>query len=191
MAQEKNRPLRCLIALPPRGDCESRTEESWRLPIEEGIDFEGQHFDAPEGGTARAAAQWLEPSLLSVSISVGAKVTAPCARCLKETALEISDVLMYLYYSRGLELGRDTELASDDGFMPVEVDYFDRVLDVGPQVEEGLLLLLPTKVLCREDCAGLCPRCGADLNEGRCSCVGGEGDPRLEALRLFSPDEKA
>ena len=191
MAQKKNQTLRCLIALPPRGDCESRTEESWRLPIEEGIDFEGQHFDAPEGGTARAAAQWLEPSLLSVSISVGAKVTAPCARCLKETALEISDVLMYLYYSRGLELGRDTELASDEGFMPVEVDYFDRVLDVGPQVEESLLLLLPTKVLCREDCAGLCPRCGADLNEGRCSCVGGEGDPRLEALRFFSPDEKA
>ena len=191
MAQKKNQTLRCLIALPPRGDCESRTEESWRLPIEEGIDFEGQHFDAPEGGTARAAAQWLEPSLLSVSISVGAKVTAPCARCLKETPLEISDVLMYLYYSRGLELGRDTELASDEGFMPVEVDYFDRVLDVGPQVEESLLLLLPTKVLCREDCAGLCPRCGADLNEGRCSCVGGEGDPRLEALRFFSPDEKA
>ena len=191
MAQKKNQPLRCLIALPPRGDCESRMEESWRLPLEEGIDFEGQHFDAPEGGTAHAAAQWLEPSLLSVSISVSAKVTAPCARCLKETPLEISDVLMYLYYSRGLELGRDTELASDDGFMPVEVDYFDRVLDVGPQVEESLLLLLPTKVLCREDCAGLCPRCGTDLNEGRCSCVGGEGDPRLEALRLFSPDEKA
>lgn len=191
MAQKKNQTLRCLIALPPRGDCESRTEESWRLPIEEGIDFEGQHFDAPEGGAACATAQWLEPSLLSVSISVSAKVTAPCARCLKETPLEISDVLMYLYYSRGLELGRDTELASDDGFMPVEVDYLDRVLDVGPQVEESLLLLLPTKVLCREDCAGLCPHCGADLNEGRCSCVGGEGDPRLEALRFFSPDEKA
>ncbi|CAM1381428.1 DUF177 domain-containing protein [Fretibacterium fastidiosum] len=191
MAQKKNQTLRCLIALPPRGDCESRMEESWRLPIEEGIDFEGQHFDAPEGGAACATAQWLEPSLLSVSISVSAKVTAPCARCLKETPLEISDVLMYLYYSRGLELGRDTELASDDGFMPVEVDYLDRVLDVGPQVEESLLLLLPTKVLCREDCAGLCPHCGADLNEGRCSCVGGEGDPRLEALRFFSPDEKA
>ena len=127
MAQKKNWPLRCLIALPPRGDCESRTEESWRLPLEEGIDFEGQHFDAPEGGAACATAQWLEPSLLSVSISVSAKVTAPCARCLKETPLEISDVLMYLYYSRGLELGRDTELASDDGFMPVEVDYLDRV----------------------------------------------------------------
>ena len=96
---------------------------------------------------------------------------------------------MYLYYLRGLEFGKDTELESDDGFMPVEIDFFGRTLDLAPQVWESVLLLLPSKVLCREDCAGLCPRCGADLNEGPCSCEGEEGDPRFEVLRQFSLEE--
>jgi uncharacterized protein len=46
---------------------------------------------------------------------------------------------------------------------------------------------LPMSVLCRDDCAGLCPRCGADLNEGSCDCTDDEMDPRwaaLEALRM-------
>jgi uncharacterized protein len=89
---------------------------------------------------------------------------------------------MYLYFPRGLDLGKDTELASDDGFMPVEVDFLGRTLNLADQVWESLLVLLPIRLLCREDCAGLCPNCGADLNEGPCSC-GKEGDPRLSVLR--------
>ena len=181
--------FRCILALPSRNDTEARAEEAWELPFPDGVDFEGQHFLLPEGCSVRAAAQWLEPSLLSVTISLSFKAVAPCARCLKETTLAISDDLMYLYYLRGLEFGKDTELASDDGFMPVEIDFFGRTLDLAPQVWESVLLLLPSKVLCREDCAGLCPRCGADLNEGPCSCGGEEGDPRFEVLRQFSLEE--
>ncbi|MCR5347224.1 MAG: DUF177 domain-containing protein [Fretibacterium sp.] len=181
--------FRCILPLPPRNDTETRIEEAWQLPFPEGVDFEGQRFLLPEGCCVRAAAQWLELSLLSVMLSLSFKAVAPCARCMKETTLAISDDLMYLYYSCGLELGKDTELASDDGFMPVEIEFFGRTLDVAPQVWESLLLLLPSKVLCREDCAGLCPRCGADLNEGPCSCKGEELDPRFEVLRQFSPEE--
>lgn len=181
--------FRCILALPPRNDTEARAEEEWELPFPDGVDFEGQHFLLPEGCSVRAAAQWLEPSLLSVTLSLSFKAVAPCARCLKETTLAISDDLMYLYYLRGLEFGKDTELESDDGFMPVEIDFFGRTLDLAPQVWESVLLLLPSKVLCREDCAGLCPRCGADLNEGPCSCEGEEGDPRFEVLRQFSLEE--
>ena len=166
-------------------------EEAWGVPFSDGVDFEGQHFSLPEGCSVRAAAQWLEPSLLSVTISISASVVAPCARCLKDAPLAISDDLMYLYYSRGLEFGKDTELESDEGFMPVEIDFFGRTLDLAPQVWESLLLLLPSKVLCREDCAGLCPRCGADLNEGPCSCKGEEGDPRFEVLRGLAFGEES
>ena len=189
MAEDGNQPRRCIIALPPRGDCESRTEESWSLSCPDGVEFRGQRFLLPEGCAVEAGAQWLEPSLLSVSISLRAEAVGVCDRCLKETTLAISDVLMYLYYSRGLEFGKDTELESDDGFMPVEVDYLGRTLDIGPQVQESLLLLLPTKLLCRPDCAGLCSRCGADLDQGPCSCPRDEGDPRFEALRLVRLEE--
>ena len=41
----------------------------------------------------------------------------------------------------------------------------------------------PVRFLCDEDCKGLCPKCGKDLNEGECSCVTKEVDPRLEPLR--------
>ena len=141
--------FRCILALPPRNDTEARAEEEWELPFPDGVDFEGQHFLLPEGCSVRAAAQWLESSLLSVTLSLSFKAVAPCARCLKETTLAISDDLMYLYYLRGLEFGKDTELESDDGFMPVEIDFFGRTLDLAPQVWESVLLLLPSKVLCR------------------------------------------
>lgn len=138
---------------------------------------------------AAAEAKWLEPSLLSVRIEVKGTVSAPCARCLKETTLAISDNLMYIYFSRG----RDSEKSGaedepddfDDGYMPVEIDYFGRTLDVTPQVWESILLLLPSKVLCREDCAGLCPTCGADLNDGPCGCSADNGDPRFDVLKNF------
>ena len=47
------------------------------------------------------------------------------------------------------------------------------------------------KVLCREDCKGLCPVCGKDLNDGDCGCDRTERDPRFESLRaLFNDDEE-
>ena len=49
-------------------------------------------------------------------------------------------------------------------------------------MEADLILSLPSKVLCREDCRGLCPHCGKDQNEGLCGCKPQAADPRLEAL---------
>lgn len=50
-------------------------------------------------------------------------------------------------------------------------------------VQTDILLELPYKCLCREDCRGLCPRCGKDLNEGDCGCPTTLPDPRLEILK--------
>jgi uncharacterized protein len=171
-----------IVELPPRRDCEAVVEKSWEQRFSDGLTFEGQHFTLPEGLAVRAEVRWLEESLLSVRLSLAARLVGECARCLTEAELAISDDLMYLYFPRGLDLGKDTELASDDGFMPVEVDAWGRTLNLADQVWESLLMLLPARLLCREDCAGLCPTCGADLNEGPCSCAK-ERDPRLNVLR--------
>lgn len=178
-----------IIELPPRRDDEAVVDKSWHIDIPRGLNFEGQHFSFPEGLAVEAAVQWLEESLLSARIFLSASLKGECARCLSDAALALSDELMYLYYSRGLELGKDTELQSDDGFMPVEVDFWGRTLNLSEQVWESLLTLLPLKLLCREDCAGLCQYCGADLNEGPCSCTP-DSDPRFEVLREISADEK-
>ncbi len=77
--------------------------------------------------------------------------------------------------------GDESELSEDDLDTVV---VGEEVLDTAPIVLEQLQLNIPMRALCRPDCRGLCPRCGADLNErgGECSCAGSEPDPRWAAL---------
>ena len=170
---------KAIITLPPRNDTETEIVADWDFQGGS-LNFEGQEFIFPEGFHADAKARWLEDELLLCEIGVDALIEAECARCLKAVSLEISGNLMYLYQSH------NPEEIDDDEYMPVEIEHFGRVLDVMPQVQESIYTLLPTKVLCREDCKGLCPNCGADLNEGECSCRNEDMDPRLWALRNFS-----
>ena len=170
---------KAVINLPPRRDNETEIFSEFDFPGGV-LSFEGQSFEFPNGFHAEALSRWLEDDVLILELDIEAEIIAECARCLKPAQLEISDKLMYLYYSHSAE-GLD-EL---DDYMPVEVNNFGRVLDIMPQIEESIYTLLPTKVLCREDCKGLCPECGADLNEGTCSCKNQNVDPRLEALKNF------
>jgi uncharacterized protein len=61
----------------------------------------------------------------------------------------------------------------------------DNHLDLRPVLQDLTVLSLPMRVLCRPDCAGLCPVCGQDLNEGSCDCETEEIDPRLVALKAL------
>ena len=172
-----------LINLPPRNDNEAEVFLSYDFQPGE-INFDGQVFDFQAGLHSEVISRWLEESLLSVEISLSGAAKASCARCLKDTSLEISGDLRYLYYLRSAS-GDDGVIEEFADYMPVEIEYFGRVLDVMPQVEESIFSLLPTKVLCSEDCKGLCPDCGKNLNEGGCSCQNEMTDPRLDALRGF------
>ena len=90
-----------------------------------------------------------------------------CFRCLKGYELEL-DVPFEVFAERAgtgsrrdeIELERDDYMMFHDG----------RKLDLSGQVREALLLELPIAPHCRENCEGLCPRCGADLNDGPCAC---------------------
>jgi len=69
-----------------------------------------------------------------------------------------------------------------------EVQYLSpdtNIIDLGEDVRQFLILSLPLKILCREDCAGLCPVCGANRNRSSCSCTTEEGDPRWAELKRF------
>ncbi|MGQ9512551.1 YceD family protein [Thermodesulfitimonas sp.] len=100
-----------------------------------------------------------------------ATVRLTCSRCLKEFTVELAGRIEEKYRLHGA--------ASPEEEIPLATDE----LDFTDQVIESLLLALPMKPLCREDCRGLCPRCGKDLNEGPCGCPADEGDPRLVVLK--------
>jgi uncharacterized protein len=76
-------------------------------------------------------------------------------------------------------------VASDarEGESPLRVSPEDPELDLAGPFRRAVLLEVPIKNVCREDCAGLCPVCGANRNETSCGCVTDKRDPRWDALR--------
>lgn len=114
-----------------------------------------------------------------------------CDRCAKEYRCERTIPLIAhmtpLYESerqreRETEEGVDNELVKDD----MEFSYYegDRI-HLDEIVAEQLVLAEPMKHLCRDDCKGLCQRCGKDLNEGPCGCVEEHVDQRWAPLKNF------
>ncbi len=75
------------------------------------------------------------------------------------------------------------DLAPEDFLVPVEPGD---IIDVTEVVRQNLILALPIAPRCREDCRGLCPRCGADRNRTVCGCTDVESDPRLRPLERWS-----
>jgi uncharacterized protein len=61
--------------------------------------------------------------------------------------------------------------------------YEGTEIDLTPLMYEQIMLALPTRPLCGEECRGLCPQCGINRNTGQCACVVEAGDPRWSALR--------
>jgi uncharacterized protein len=99
-----------------------------------------------------------------------------CRRCLRPTAGRVRAAVRELYTEGGD--GEDTyPLHGDD-------------VDLEPLVRDAVLLELPVTTLCRPDCKGLCPTCGADWNEGPCSCAP-PADPRWAALDVLRGDQGA
>jgi uncharacterized protein len=103
-----------------------------------------------------------------------------CARCLDPVIQPVTREFDLLYRPLGTDAGRE-ELSVTAA--EAEVGYYQ---GEGLQLEEALreqvLLSLPLKVVCREDCKGLCPHCGANLNQQQCSCESTVEDPRWAAL---------
>lgn len=113
-----------------------------------------------------------------------------CHRCLEEfeRPLEESvDLILVKEEKTGEE--EETELDVED----LDYRFFDgEVIEIDELVAEQIFLTLPFKVLCSEGCLGLCPRCGANLNEGGCRCERSpEGSPfgRLKTIRSQLPEK--
>lgn len=106
--------------------------------------------------------------------------TVACDRCLAPIAEPVSAPIE-LWIETGEAKAPEPELELEETDLGV-LHLAGEVLDTEPLLAEQLLLNVPMKPLCRPDCRGLCPTCGADLNQGDCRCSHDEVDPRWAAL---------
>ena len=114
---------------------------------------------------------------------IGFQIKIDCTRCLQPIASDQTIDFSVAYVSPE-DYGNsvETELKEDD----LEVAIFeDNKIDLAELAREQILLSLPTRFLCKEDCKGLCPKCGINKNMQTCRCEEKEIDPRWEALKKF------
>jgi uncharacterized protein len=109
--------------------------------------------------------------------TVAGVYSAPCARCLAPVKEA---------FSLNVDLSVETEASpeSEEDVIIAE----GKKIDLASFLQETVLMNLPLRLLCKEDCKGLCPKCGKDLNSEACDCQHKEIDPRLAGLADFFKD---
>jgi len=122
-------------------------------------------------------------------------LTGQCRRCLKSVALDepVELIRSWVPEPTPAAPARRHEGESEGSFDPAlaeEETYAGKEIDLRPAVREQILLQIPAPPLCAEDCKGLCPRCGKDLNEGECGCDRAVMDPRWAALKGIQLEKK-
>lgn len=112
---------------------------------------------------------------ISVRGNIWFAIETPCARCLNNVDLIISPEVR-------LMLSPSFIVHEDDGDTAYET-YSGDEIDIGRYIRELISMSLPIKVLCQEQCRGLCHYCGVNLNREGCSCKDDWVDPRFAVLK--------
>lgn len=151
------------------------TGETSRLPIDHTFDFSNLEW----GGTTPfkqpvhvIGAVTQSAGVVTLKAEVRYRYDGTCDRCAGEIH---RDEVLAIEHTLVVSLNHE----DNDSF--VLIDNYQLPLD--DLVEEDLLLSQPLKVLCKEDCRGLCLHCGQDLNQGMCGCRQESVDPRLQVLK--------
>ncbi len=122
-------------------------------PFEE-IDFVGESYKFPSD--AKVNADWrYDGEGITVTGSFSADMLVRCARCLDEFLYRL-DFDFAEYYKKQPQEGMYA--------------YNGDTIDLSQMLEDNVVINLPTRFICSEECKGLCGRCGANLNEGECGC---------------------
>lgn len=145
-----------------------------RIPIEIApLTLGGLRYDVlVDGDEATVTVSRVSGGYL-VALHVKAAIYGPCSRCLREM-------------SSTVDAGEEEFVPRNPAdWSPEDVSPFieDLVVDVGGLARETVILALPPKLLCSEDCQGLCVVCGGVLNDDRCTCEAEQTDPRWDKLK--------
>lgn len=138
------------------------------LPLEDGV---------VEGTLSEVGGEYLFTGRIKASY------VHPCDRCLEEARAEAESEVLWEFTADADEMpilwDGDEDVDDDDA---ADVDLprpiTNGMIDLTPVVWEELVIMAPGKFVCREECQGLCSRCGANLNEGACPC--GTNEPETK-----------
>ncbi|HYO51348.1 DUF177 domain-containing protein [Archangium sp.] len=162
-----------------------------------GAALEGSGFRATEPLAVSASLRKVSGGVL-LEGRFTSRVVAECKRCLTEAKLELPVSFIINLVPESLARGEDVldkeELEEKDrgqgesggsfALDDADEEVFDgKVINLEPIVREQVLLALPMSAVCREDCSGLCMKCGQNLNEKQCGCDTKFVDPRLAVLK--------
>ena len=182
-----------LKSVPPEGQAVDRTIAADRVPagseefrVVSPVALSG-HIEPLEAEGPR------EEETFRLRVRLSCEVELSCVRCLEPftTGVRENVELLYLPQSKNKAPAKADEPGSTEDDRGLDIDelfvsfYRDHQIDLGHLIVEQIVLALPMKPLCREDCPGLCPVCGANRRETTCECAPEESDPRWSALKTL------
>ena len=150
------------------------------------IDYHTADFKQVEPLEVHAMAELLDGQI-RISGDLQTKIEMVCARCLEPVIEEVHREfdLFYRPMTASAKPNEEERLKADD----TEIGFFrGDGMFLADILSEQVLLSLPMKVICRSDCRGLCPSCGANLNHEECRCETHATDPRLAPLARLRQD---
>lgn len=131
----------------------------------------------------------LEGRDLEANGSFVAEGESPCDRCSEPVKVRMEQEFRTLFVPRdhGPAGSGDLELLPDD----LDLGFYDGAgIEVDDIFREQVVLSLPAKVLCRGECQGLCPRCGANRNREGCGCPSGTAETPFDVLKTLLPKKE-
>ncbi len=139
------------------------------------VDFLGERYDFPKGIDVKADYRFDGEGVI-VSGRFDAQATVNCARCLKP-----------FLYTIGFKFAEYYKKQPEEG----EYEFHGETIELDRMLEDNVVVNLPTRFLCREDCKGLCSHCGKDLNEGECGCMpeSDKANPFSSLSKLYDDEE--
>ncbi len=154
------------------------------VPVSE-LDQLDEDFDVvgPFQGTARFL--WTNDHIM-VRVSGHARVAMQCSRCLEPFEQEVS-VQIEEAFIPTVDMASGLLIDRDETDAAVLIDE-RHILDLSEILRQSILLALPLTPVCSPDCKGLCPHCGANLNNETCTCTVEAVDPRWSALSALLVD---
>ena len=151
------------------------------IPVSE-LDQLDDAFDvvAPFRGNARFL--WTNERILAI-VTGDTAVQQQCSRCLEPFALPVHiDIEDVFVPTVDMATGQPIHAEDEDEALLIDEHH---ILDLSELLRQSILLALPMTPLCKPDCKGFCPTCGANLNYETCTCEEENIDPRWAALSLF------
>ena len=144
------------------------------------LNFHGAEFRQTDTLTVKAVAELVGEDI-RIRGFLKTRVEAACDRCLKAVALPVERDFD-LTYRPVATIAREEEMELPEGELDIGF-YHGEGMELGDVLAEQVILALPMKVICREECLGLCPNCGVDRNAGRCQCPAPQSESPFAALR--------